>query len=415
MVREERQAALGLGPRGLLSFGVGPSRRFRRLTAGPGARRDRFFGNLLPMATEIAAPAAEKYHGLSPDDLVRAYRNIYTSRRIDDKEIQLKRQNRIFFQISGAGHEAVQTAVAAQMKPGVDWVFPYYRDRALCLALGVTPYEMFLQAAGAAEDPASGGRQMPSHWGHRRLNIVSSSSPTGTQFAQAAGCAEASRYRNPAGDEITLVASGEGATSEGEFWEALNISCLKRLPLIFLIEDNGYAISVPVEAQTAGGSISKLVGGFPGLDIQEVDGTDFLASYQAMERAAACCREGRGPALVHAHCIRPYSHSLSDDESVYKTPAERAAEAGRDPDIVFPKFLIDEGVMDRHMLQNIAHEVDEEVNQATQQAFRDEPPSPGTALRHLYSETIDPASDAFASAPHSHGPPLTMVDLINAP
>jgi len=360
------------------------------------------------------ASAAERFAGLDPDQLIRAFRIMHTARRLDDREITLKRQNRIYFQISGAGHEAIQVAAGMVLRSGHDWIYPYYRDRALCLTLGVTPYEMLQQAAGAAEDPASGGRQMPSHWGHRRLNIVSSSSPTGTQFAQAAGCAEASRYRDPAGDEITLVASGEGATSEGEFWEALNISCLKRLPLIFLIEDNGYAISVPVEVQTAGGSISKLVSGFPMLDVQEVDGTDFPASYRAMQRAAAYCREGRGPALVHAHCIRPYSHSLSDDESVYKTPAERAAEAGRDPDIVFPKFLIDEGVMDRHMLQNIAHEVDEEVNQATQQAFRDEPPAPGAALRHLYSETIDPASDEFASAPHFHGAPMTMVDLINA-
>jgi len=360
------------------------------------------------------ASAAERFAGLDPDQLIRAFRIMHTARRLDDREITLKRQNRIYFQISGAGHEAIQVAAGMVLRSGHDWIYPYYRDRALCLTLGVTPYEMLQQAAGAAEDPASGGRQMPSHWGHRRLNIVSSSSPTGTQFAQAAGCAEASRYRDPAGDEITLVASGEGATSEGEFWETLNISCLKRLPLIFLIEDNGYAISVPVEVQTAGGSISKLVSGFPMLDVQEVDGTDFPASYRAMQRAAAYCREGRGPALVHAHCIRPYSHSLSDDESVYKTPAERAAEAGRDPDIVFPKFLIDEGVMDRHMLQNIAHEVDEEVNQATQQAFRDEPPAPGAALRHLYSETIDPASDEFASAPHFHGAPMTMVDLINA-
>ncbi len=273
---------------------------------------------------------------------------------------------------------------------------------------------MLQQAAGAAGDPASGGRQMPSHWGHRRLHIVSSSSPTGTQFAQAAGCAEASRYQDAAGDEITLVAAGEGATSEGEFWEALNISCLKRLPLIYLIEDNGYAISVPVEAQTAGGSISKLVAGFPMLDVQEVDGTDFLASYRAMLRAAAYCREGRGPALVHAHCIRPYSHALSDDESMYRTPAERAAEAERDPDVVFPKFLIDEGVIDRRMLQNIAHEVDQEINQATQQAFRDEPPAHGTALRHLYSETVDPTAEEFAAVPDFHGAPMTMVDLINA-
>ncbi|HMC57748.1 MAG TPA: thiamine pyrophosphate-dependent enzyme, partial [Candidatus Solibacter sp.] len=370
------------------------------------------------MATQITdrqeSSTAGRFAGLEPEQLIRALRIMHTSRRLDDREITLKRQNRIYFQASGAGHEAIQVAAGMTLRSGHDWVYPYYRDRALCLTLGVTPLEMLRQAAGAAEDPASGGRQMPSHWGHRGCNIVSSSSPTGTQFLQAAGCAEASRYQDPASDEITLVTSGEGATSEGEFWEALNICCLKRLPVLFLVEDNGYAISVPVEAQTAGGSISRLVAGFPDLHIAETDGTDFLASYRAMQLATQWCREGRGPALVHAHCIRPYSHSLSDDECVYKTPAERAAEAARDPDIVFPKFLIDEGVMDRRMLQDIAHEVDEEINQATQQAFRDEPPAPGTALRHLYSETIDPASDDFATAPHFNGAPMTMVDLINA-
>ena len=339
---------------------------------------------------------------------------MHTARRLDDREVTLKRQNRIYFQISGAGHEAVQIAAAMAMRSGYDWFYPYYRDRALCLALGVTPHEMLQQAVGAAEDPASGGRQMPSHWGHRGYNIVSSSSPTGTQFLQAVGCAEAGRYRDPLPGEVTLVSSGEGATSEGEFWEALNVACLKRLPVVFLVQDNGYAISVPIEDQTAGGSISSLAAGFPTLLRREVDGTDFLASFRAMREAVAWCREGQGPALVHAHCTRPYSHSLSDDERLYKTAAEREAEAARDPVMVFPKFLIDQGVIDRRMFQDITHEIDEEVNQATQQALRDAPPAPGTALRHLYSETIDPTADRFAVPAHFQGAPMTMVDLINA-
>ena len=357
---------------------------------------------------------AERFAGLEPEQLIRAFRIMHMSRRLDDREITLKRQNRIYFQSSGAGHEAIQVAAGMSLRSGYDWVYPYYRDRALCLTLGVTPLEMLRQAAGAAEDPASGGRQMPSHWGHRCHHIVSSSSPTGTQFLQAAGCAEASRYQSPASDEITLVTSGEGATSEGEFWEALNLCCLRRLPVLFLVEDNGYAISVPVEAQTAGGSISRLVSGFPDLHIEETDGTDFLASYRAMQSAAAWCRGAHGPALVHAHTIRPYSHSLSDDERLYKTEAERAAEAARDPDILFPKYLIEEGVIDRRMLQDIAHEVDLAINEATHQALRDEPPAPATALRHLYSEKIDPTSDQFAVAPHFQGAPQTTVDLINA-
>jgi 2-oxoisovalerate dehydrogenase E1 component len=339
---------------------------------------------------------------------------MHTSRRLDDREVALKRQNRIFFQVSAAGHEAIQVAAGMVLRPGHDWLFPYYRDRALCLALGVTPYEMLQQAVGAAADPASGGRQMPSHWGHRQLHIVSSSSPTGTQYNQAVGCAEASRYAGDPTGEITLVTSGEGATSEGEFWEALNAACLQRLPVLFLIEDNGYAISVPVESQTAGGSISRLVSGFPGLLRVEVDGTDFLASYRAMRQAADWCREGRGPALVHAHVVRLYSHSLSDDERLYKTQAERQAESERDPVIRFPRFLIEQGVLDRQRLQLLTHEIDEEVHHATHRAQHDEPPGAGTALRHLYSETVDPTAVEFAVEPAFRGAPMTMVDLINA-
>jgi 2-oxoisovalerate dehydrogenase E1 component len=339
---------------------------------------------------------------------------MHTSRRLDDREVALKRQNRIFFQISAAGHEAVQVAAGMVLRPGVDWLFPYYRDRALCLALGVTPYQMLQQAVGAAADPASGGRQMPSHWGHRELHIVSSSSPTGTQFNQAVGCAESSRYGGAASGEITMVTGGDGATSEGEFWEALNVACLRRLPLLFLIEDNGYAISVPIECQTAGGNVSKLTEGFPDLLRLEVDGTDFLASYRALEEAAAWCRGGRGPALVHARAVRLYSHSLSDDERLYKTKAERQAESERDPVIRFPQWLVEQGVLDRQRLQLIAHEVDQEVHDATERAFDDVPPAADTAMLHLYSDTVDPTSADFASEPKFRGQPMTMVDLINA-
>ena len=353
-----------------------------------------------------------RFEGLEPERLIQAFRAMHASRRLDDREIALKRQNRIFFQISGAGHEAVQVAAALALRPGADWIYPYYRDRALCLALGITPYEMLQAAVGAAADPNSGGRQMPSHWGDPKLNIVSSSSPTGTQYLQAAGCAEASLFKNV--DEITLVCGGEGSTSEGEFWEALNIACLKNLPLLFLIEDNGYAISVPVEHQTAGKSISSLVAAFHGLFRQEVDGTDFLASYRAMRTAVAYCREGGGPALVHAHVIRPYSHSLSDDERHYKTAAEREAEAERDPILRFPRFLVEEGVMDRQMLQRIVHEIDREIGEATERASRDEPPAPDSALRHLYAEAGSPVSEEFESEPEFRGAPMTMVDMLNA-
>src|SRR5262249_51200011 len=299
------------------------------------------------------------------------------------------------------------------LRSGHDWVFPYYRDRALCLTLGMTPLDMLLAAVGAGSDPASGGRQMPSHWGHPQLHIVSSSSPTGTQFLQAVGCAEASRYRGIA-DEVTLVCSGEGGTSEGEFWEAMNAACLNALPLVFLIEDNGYAISVPIECQTAGGNISRLLEGFPDLFREEVDGTDFLASYAAMQRAVDYSRSGHGPALVHAHVTRPYSHSLSDDERLYKPESERTAEAERDPVLLFPRFLVAEGVIDRHMLQRITHEIDEEIHDDTQRALRAAPPAPETALHNLYSPSVDPCWNQFDGTPHFSGEPKTMVDLINA-
>jgi 2-oxoisovalerate dehydrogenase E1 component len=369
------------------------------------------------VATETSAQELariERFAGLPEDELIRAFRIMHTSRRLDDREVTLKRQNRIYFQISGAGHEAVQVAAGMALRSGHDWFYPYYRDRALNLTLGVTPHEMLQAAVGAAADPASGGRQMPSHWGHRKYHVVSSSSPTGTQFLQAVGCAEASRYKDSKSDEVTLVCAGDGATSEGEFWEALNAASLARLPVLFLIEDNGYAISVPIEAQTAGGNISALAANFPGLFRQEVDGTDFFASYRAMREAVKYCREGRGPALVHARVIRPYSHSLSDDERAYRTAAEREAESARDPVLLFPKLLIEEGVMDRRMLQDITHEIDEEVQQATVEAMRDNPPAAASALKHLYSDTVDATSDAFAVEPHFVGAPLTMVDLINA-
>src|SRR5437773_7578446 len=310
-------------------------------------------------------PKADK--PLAKADLLDMFRVMYLSRRLDDREIQLKRQNKIFFQISGAGHEGVLVAAGKALRPAYDWFYPSYRDRALCMGLRMTPTEMLLSAVGAAADPNSGGRQMPSHWGHRALNIVSQSSPTGSQLLQAVGCAEAwLRYdRNSAvagkpikDDEIAYVSAGDGTTSEGEFWEALNSASNLKLPLLFLIEDNGYAISVPVEVQTAGGSVSKLVGNFPDLFVEEVDGCDPIASYEVLSRAVQHVRRRQGPALVHAHVIRPYSHSLSDDEVLYKPPQEREQEARHDPLTMFPNRLIGEGVATEAELDAIRRQVE---------------------------------------------------------
>ncbi len=350
---------------------------------------------------------------LGREDLLRAYRIMYLSRRIDDREIVLKRQNKIFFQISGAGHEAIQIAAGMNLRAGHDWFFPYYRDRALCLTLGVTAEKMLLQSVGAAADTASGGRQMPSHWSSPELHIVSPSSATGTQFLPSVGCANAERYLDASSDAITLVSTGDGATSEGEFWESLNIACLESLPLVYLVQDNGYAISVPVEKQTAGGNIARLVENFPGLKVFECDGTDFLASYATMADAVERCRRERAPVLVHAKTIRPYSHSLSDDEKFYKTPRERKAEAARDPLVKFPEWLLAEAILDVDALESLHHEIDIEVQKATQAALKAAPPAHGSALEFLYSDRVDPSSAEFAAEPHFTGEPRTMVDAIN--
>src|SRR6204780_805759 len=366
------------------------------------------------MAASTASDLSIVPGRLGREELIRAYRIMYLSRRIDDREIVLKRQQKIYFQISGAGHEAIQTAAGMLLRPGQDWFFPYYRDRALCLALGVTPQDMMLQAVGSEEDTASGGRQMPSHWSSPRLHIVAPSSATGTQFTPAVGCANAERYLDPSSDAITLVSSGEGATSEGEFWESLNVACLERLPLLYLVQDNGYAISVPVEKQTAGGNLARLVQGFPGLKVLECDGTDFLASYATMAEAVEYCRREHGPALVHASCTRPYSHSLSDDEKQYRPKAEREADAARDPLTRFPEWLATEGFLDAQGLEILTHEVNLELHQATEYALKAPPPQHGSALRFLYSDRVDPASKDFDTEPQfAGGKPRTMVDTIN--
>ncbi len=375
------------------------------------------------MATALKT---REYKGLDRDQMISIYRTMYLSRRIDDKEIQLKGQNKIFFQISGAGHEAVLVAAAMALKPAHDWFYPYYRDRALCLQLGMTPLEQLLSAVGAQADPNSHGRQMPSHWGHTKLNIVSQSSPTGTQFLQAVGCAEAS-YRATLveelqslvkgfqKDEVVYVSTGDGTTSEGEFWEALNTASNLKLPVLFLVEDNGYAISVPVEVQTAGGDISKLVAGFPDLYIQKCDGTDPIESLETLRRAVEYCRARRGPAFVHAQVIRPYSHSLSDDEKLYRPDEERTSDAERDPVKRFGALLVEEELVTQDELQKIKDDVDREVLEAADLALASPQPAPETATDFVYSPDVNPTAKEFDTEEGAElsGNAGTMVDLIN--
>jgi len=400
--------------------------------------------------TEPKITAQGKHEGLTREQLIQIYRLMYLSRRLDDREILLKRQQKIFFQISGAGHEALLVAAGLCLKGGYDWFYPYYRDRALCLTLGMTPYEQLLEAVGAADDPNSGGRQMPSHWGHKALNIVTQSSPTGTQFLQAVGCAEAGRYfvEHPEaaekregdyrqfkdvsfhGDEVVYVSCGDGTTSEGEFWESLNTASNNKLPVLYLVEDNEYAISVPVEIGTAGGNISKLVTGFPNFHFEEVDGTDPIASYAAVKRAVDYIRAGNGPAFVHGHVIRPYSHSLSDDERLYRPQEERERDAQRDPITRFQVFLLREGILDEKGIDQLEKEVENEVQEAANRALEAALPKPGSETLYVYSPDLDPTSKLFETQPHfasasvttaaeSEKPSQTsgektMADLINA-
>lgn len=375
-------------------------------------------------------------YGFDPERLIEMYRLMYLSRRTDDREILLKRQQKIFFQISGAGHEALLVAAGKALKPGYDWFFPYYRDRALALTLGSTVEELFLQAVGAASDPSSGGRQMPSHWGNTKLNIVSQSSATATQVLHAVGCAEAGRYfsRYPEaaakhdgdyrafkdvtfhGDEVVYTSLGEGSTSQGEFWEALNTASNQKLPVLFVVEDNEYAISTPVEVNTPGGNISTLVANFPNFHFAEVDGTDLLESFRAMEEAVAHCRSGRGPALVHGHVIRPYSHSLSDDDRLYRPKSELEADSLRDPLQKTQMFLLREGILDADGINRLEKEVDEEVRQAAERALRAPFPTADSIPLHVYSENYDPTRAELQTEPAKTADTQerTMADLINA-
>jgi len=377
--------------------------------------------------------------GLTRAQLIEFYRLMYLSRRTDDREILLKRQQKIFFQISCAGHEALLVAAGLALKPGYDWFFPYYRDRAICLALGNTVQDQLLQAVGAADDPASGGRQMPSHWTSKRLNIVSPSSATATQCLHAIGCAEAGRFfsrhpeaaAKPTGtgsadyrqykdvhfhpDEVTYVSIGEGSTSQGEFWESLNTASNGKLPVVYVVEDNGYAISTPVEANTPGGNISRLIANFPNFHFAEVDGTDAIASYEAMVEAVAYCRAGNGPALVHGHVVRPYSHSLSDDESHYRSAAEIQADALRDPVLKMQTWLLRQGLLDEQGLNELERAVDDEVQRAADYALAALPAQPESILKHVYSEDLRPTDSSFATKVESTSDMTehTMLDQIN--
>jgi 2-oxoisovalerate dehydrogenase E1 component len=340
---------------------------------------------------------------LSKPILKQMLRNVFLSRKVDDAEILMKKQNKAFFQISGAGHEGILTAIAMTLKPKHDYFVPYYRDRALCLGLGVTPYEMLCQANGNTGDTASHGRQMPAHWGNVKLNIVSKSSCTGTQFLQACGLAEAGLHLkkmklkdSPAyhDQEIVYVSCGDGTTSQGEFWEGLTTACVNKLPILFLVEDNGYAISVPVSVQTPGGSISKALENFPGLKIFICDGNCPIDSFAIVKEAEKYLRSGYGPVLLHASVTRPYSHSLSDDHAFYRTKEDLTQETKKDVFYSFPEFLEKSKIFSKLEIDTLLEEITIEVREAMNQSLQTVWPKKETYNDHLYS-SIDPTSIQF--------------------
>jgi 2-oxoisovalerate dehydrogenase E1 component len=324
------------------------------------------------------------------DELRRDLLLACISRAIDDREIALQKQSRVFFQISGAGHEALLLALAHELRPGYDWFFPYYRDAALMLGLGMSPTEILLQAVGSAADPASGGRQMPAHWGYRPFNVVTQSSPTGSQCVPAVGCAEAGRYivKRPdlglpaQGDEITYVSLGEGATSEGEFWESLNTACVEHLPVLYVVADNGFAISVPASEQSPA-PVHELVSGFAGLRIDYVDGTDYFAVRDVAPAILSHLRAGVGPALLHARVTRPYSHSAADTQSKYMLPQEIESELEHDPIDGMERALVERHVITPDEAVAIRQEAHRIVAEAAKEALAAPRPDPATVLDHV--------------------------------
>jgi len=350
-----------------------------------------------------AVPGAGRgaLRGFPASELVEDFRLACLSRALDDREILLQKQSRVFFQISGAGHEILLLALARSLRPAYDWFFPYYRDRALVLALGVTPLDIMLQAVGSSQDPASAGRQMPCHWGAVTRNIVTQSSPTGSQCLPAVGCAEAGRYiaRRPGlagctahGDEVTYVSLGEGATSEGEFWESLNTACRLHLPTLFVVADNGYAISVRAADQSPA-PVAELVRGFRGLAVTRMDGWDYASCRNKGTRAVARVRAGEGPGLIHARVTRPYSHSSADSQAKYRDAGELAQEQAHDPIDTLARQLLQAGVLSEDQAAAVRAEARALAAAAAEEALAAPRPDPATVTDNVLRLTPVPGPD----------------------
>lgn len=348
-----------------------------------------------------------KFQGFQKKQLLDIYRNMILARKLDDREMTLLKQGKAFFHIGCSGHEAAQLAAANNMKPSVDWAYPYYRDAALCLGLGMSGKDQLLAFLAKDADPSSGGRQMPQHYGNKDLRIVTQSSPTGTQFLQAVGCSMSRKWEKS--KEIVYVSSGEGSTSEGEFHEALNWSSREKLPVIFHIQDNGYAISVPVSDQIAGSSVFDMVSGYENLAKYDVDGTNFFETNLAFQQAADRARKGKGPSVIVSRVVRLLSHSSSDDQRKYRSEKDLELDMARDPIIKFEKDCLGANVITKKDIKDIQSEVEKYIEEAVSWVENQDDPDPKTALDHIFSDISEPEEPEI----NSINDKIVMVDAIN--
>ncbi len=351
-------------------------------------------------------------NGLSKSVLLNSLKNMLTARTIDNKAMNLLRQGKTFFHIAGAGHEAVQTVTGMMLDPEKDWLFPYYRDIALVLSVGFTPKDFFLQCFAKGDDPSGGGRQLSCHWGSSKINLPAQSSPTGTQFLNAVGCALSIRKRKAEG--IAYVSSGEGTTSQGEFHEAVNWASREKLPVLFVIENNKYAISVPVTQQSGGkgNSVSEMMGGYENLHRIKIDGTDFFESYNKVKEAVDYIRRGNGPALIEAEVVRLLSHSSSDDQKKYRAPEELQDDLKRCPIEKFKKLLINNKIITKDEFDEIKQGIIDEINDTADDALKAEDPDFESADRFVFDESGFKEKLEYEKKKPS-GNKIVMVDAIN--
>jgi len=352
------------------------------------------------------------FGGLTKNELMNALRVMYTSRSMDHKVMNLLKQGKSFFHIAGAGHEATQVAFGLAMKKGIDWAFPYYRDMAFMLAIESKPEDIFLHMLAKEADPMCGARQMPCHWGSKELNVPTQSSPTGTQYLQAVGAALANVKKGI--NAVVYVSSGEGTTSEGEFHEALNWASREKIPVVFVIQNNKWAISVPVQGQSAGknASIAEMVKGYENLYRQSVDGTDFFAVNAAALTAFKYARSGKGPALIEAHCVRLMSHSSSDDQKKYRPQDSLHEDLKNDPIEKFVKKLIEKGILTELAYSEFTKEIDKHVNEAAEWALSQADPAPESAARFVLDESGKKDRLEYEKG-KLDGKPIVLVDAIN--